>query len=86
MSMTSRHACPSCGGTVFVPARDNSGAEYLGCPNCVVVATPQTDEEIARTEWDKKRATGRVVWGGSYSEGWREGFEAALKYVRERGR
>jgi hypothetical protein len=28
--------CPNCGGSVFVPAIDNHGKPYTGCPRCVV--------------------------------------------------
>jgi hypothetical protein len=33
--------CPSCGGSVFVPAVDNDGEAYRGCARCSLVpATP----------------------------------------------
>jgi hypothetical protein len=35
-----RDCCPSCGSTELVPAVDNNGAEYMGCPRCVIVGAP----------------------------------------------
>ena len=37
-----------------------------------------TYEERAEQAWKVKRLTGNVVWGGSYSDGWKEGYEEAL--------
>lgn len=36
--MTRKRAdrCPNCGGSVLVPAVDNDGKPYMGCPRCVV--------------------------------------------------
>ena len=54
------NGCAACGRTDLVPAVDNHGASYMGCPRCRIVIDParlqaakDLSTTLARRKWER---------------------------------
>lgn len=77
------NGCASCGRTDLVPAVDNHGHAYMGCPSCRIgvscAAPDQTIIEQALAEWADGGLAASTTLGGAFRDGFTRGVASVLR-------